>query len=93
MGAGGTTSRGAAGGPITQAPCTGTASSALVTATVVVDPLGHPTTYQFNGQSFLTSVTNALGQTTTYTRDATNQITRITDPLNRVTTFAYDGMG
>jgi YD repeat-containing protein len=84
----------AAGGPITQAPCTGVLSSALVVSTVLVDPRGTPTTYQFNGQSFLTGVTNALGQTTAYTRDATtNQVTSITDPLNRVTTFAYDASG
>jgi RHS repeat-associated protein len=84
----------AAGGPITQAPCTGTASSALVVSTVVVDPRGKPTTYQFNGQSFLTGVTNALGQTTAYTRDAaTNQVLSVTDPLGRVTAFAYDANG
>jgi RHS repeat-associated protein len=70
------------------------ASSALVVSTVLVDPRGKPTTYQFNGRSFLTGVTNALGQTITYTRDAaTNQVLSVTDPLGRVTAFAYDASG
>ncbi|RPI08192.1 MAG: RHS repeat protein [Zetaproteobacteria bacterium] len=52
----------AAGGPITQTPCnTLTATSAPVAAPVVVDPRGKPTTYRFNGQSYLLQVTDARG--------------------------------
>jgi YD repeat-containing protein len=53
----------AAGGPITQAPCSAPVSSARVVATVVVNPRGYPTTYRFSGTGDLTSVTDALGYT------------------------------
>ena len=63
-------------------------------ATVLVDPRGYPTTYQFSESSDLTSVTDALGHTTTYTREAsTNLVTSVTDPLNRTTAFTYDANG
>ncbi len=83
----------AAGGPISQAPCSATtASTAIVVATVVVDPRGKPTTYRFNGHSYLIQVTDALGQVTTYERqEGTNILLSVTDPLNRVTRFQYDG--
>ncbi len=84
----------AAGGPISQTPCSGTGSTNPVVATVLVDPRGKPTTYRFNGSAALTSVTDALGQTTTYERDATsNLLLSVTDPLNRVTSFTYDANG
>jgi YD repeat-containing protein len=88
-------SEAAAGGPITQTPCSAaTATTAPVAATVLVDPRGKPTTYRFNGQQFLIQVTDALGQVTTYTRQAdTNLLLSITDPLNRVTQFQYDATG
>jgi YD repeat-containing protein len=74
----------AAGGPITQAPCSGVASSAIVTATVLVDPRGTPTTYRFNTDGYLIQVTDALGQVTTYERqDGTNLLLSTTDPLSR----------
>jgi RHS repeat-associated protein len=88
-------SEAAAGGPITQTPCSAlTATSAPVSATVLVDPRGKPTTYRFNGQQFLIQVTDALGQVTTYDRQTdTNLLLSITDPLNRVTQFQYDATG
>ena len=52
----------AAGGPITQAPCTGAASTAIVTATVLVDPRGKPTTYRFNGRGVLIQQTDAFAE-------------------------------
>ncbi len=65
-----------------------------MTATVLVDPRGKPTTYRFNGQGYLTQVTDALGQVTTYEREAgTNLLLSVTDSLNRVTRFQYDGNG
>jgi YD repeat-containing protein len=84
-------SEAAADGPITQTPCSvTTATTAPVSATVVVDPRRKPTTYRFNGQSYLIQRTDALGQTTTYDRQAsTNLLLSITDPLNRVTQFQY----
>ncbi|OLD62965.1 MAG: hypothetical protein AUI47_10710 [Acidobacteria bacterium 13_1_40CM_2_68_5] len=84
----------AAGGPISQAPCSAAASSSPVVATVLVDPRGHPTTYHFNGSGALVSITDALGHTTTWQRDpATNLVQSVTDPQNRVTSFAYDANG
>jgi len=72
----------AAGGPISQPPCAAAASSSRVVATVLVDPRGQPTTYQFNSAGVLTAVTNPLGQTTTYEREpATNVLLATTDAL------------
>jgi len=82
------------GGPITQAPCTGPASSSQVVATVLVDPRGHPTTHRFNGSGLVTKTTDAMGQATTYERDAaTNLLVSMTDPLGRQTAYSYDGAG
>lgn len=52
-----------------QAPCSGTVSASIVTATVLVDPRGKPTTYRFNGQGYLIQVTDALGHVSTYERE------------------------
>src|SRR5574337_218073 len=83
-----------AGGPITQPPCSATASSSPVVATVLVDPRGHPTTHRFNGAGLRMVATDALGQTTLFEYDAlSNLLTATTDPLGRVTRFAYDTVG
>jgi YD repeat-containing protein len=82
------------GGPITQAPCTGPASSSPVVATVLVDPRGHPTTHRFNASGLVTQTTDALGQATAYDRDpASNLLVSTTDPLGRQTAYSYDGAG
>jgi RHS repeat-associated protein len=82
------------GGPISQAPCFSPVSSSPVVATVMVDPNGNPTTFQFDGTGFLSSTTNALGQTTTYKRGpGSNLLSSITDPLGRVTRRVYDNKG
>jgi YD repeat-containing protein len=75
----------AAGGPITQAPCSATTSSTnTVVTAVVVDPRGTPTTYRFNTDGYLIQVTDALGQVTPYERqDGTNLLLSTTDPLSR----------
>jgi RHS repeat-associated protein len=84
----------AAGGPISQAACSGTGSMSPVVATVLVDPRGNPTTYRFNAASSLVSVTDALGQTTTYDRDPTTSLVQsVTDRLGRVTSYTYDARG
>jgi YD repeat-containing protein len=83
-----------AGGPITQAPCTGPASSSPVVATVLVDPRGHPTTHRFSASGLVTKTTDAMGQATIYERDsATNLLVSTTDPLGRQTTYSYDAAG
>jgi RHS repeat-associated protein len=86
--------QGESGGPVTQTPCTGPASSSPVVATVIVDPRGHPTTHRFNASGLVTKTTDALAQATTYNRDAaTNLITSTTDPLGRQTSYTYDAAG
>ena len=82
------------GGPITQAPCTGPASTSRVVATVLVDPRGHPTTHRFDAAGLVTKTTDAMGQATTYERDAaTNLLLSTTDPLGRKTAYSYDAAG
>jgi len=84
----------AAGGPISIAPCSAAVSSGTVVATVLVDPLGRPTTYRFNGLGFLISVTNSLGQSISIFRDSiTNQPRATTDPLGRAAQFEFDSVG
>lgn len=51
------------------------------------------TTYAYDAQGNLTSVTDALGNTTQYEYDANGNLTRITDPLGNVTTYTYDSRG
>jgi RHS repeat-associated protein len=82
------------GGPITQAPCTGPASTSRVVATVLVDPRGHPTTYRFDASGLVTKTTDAMGQATAYEREAvTNLLLSTTDPLGRKTVYSYDAAG
>ena len=86
--------QGESGGPITQAPCTGPASSSPVVAMVLVDPRGHPTTHRFNASGLVTKTTDAMAQATTYERDATtNLLLSTTDPLGRKTAYSYDAAG
>jgi RHS repeat-associated protein len=82
------------GGPITQAPCTGPASSSAVVAAVIVDPRGHPTTHRLNASGLVTKITDAMGHATTYERDpSTNLLLSTTDPLGRKTAYTYDAAG
>ncbi len=68
-----------------------TTTAGIITQTVVTNPRGFKTTYRYNPQGYLLSVTDALGQTTTITRDpTTNFILATTDPLGRTTRFQYD---
>jgi RHS repeat-associated protein len=84
----------ASGGPISIAPCSAAFSTGTVVATVLVDPLGRPTTYRFNSLGFLISTTNALGQTMSLFRDSvTNQARSLTDTLGRTAQFEYDSAG
>jgi RHS repeat-associated protein len=52
----------------TYTPVNPLAATSPIIQTVVTDPLGHQTTYRFNPQGFLVSVTDALGQTRTLER-------------------------
>ena len=74
-----------------------------VTQTVVTDPLGNVTTYRFNTQGFVVSVTDATGQIRTFNRQlGTNQILTLTgagtcsvcgDTQTGNLTFTYDANG
>ena len=74
-----------------------------VTQTIVTDPLGNATTYRFNTQGFMVSVTDATGQLRTFNRQlGTNQITSVTgtgacpvcgDTTAGSLTFTYDSIG
>ena len=74
-----------------------------VTQTVVTDPLGNRTTYRFNTQGSVVSVTDASGQTRHMNRaPGTNQVLSITgsgkcevcgDPAAGDMTYTYDASG
>ncbi|NJD67632.1 MAG: hypothetical protein FIA90_02990 [candidate division NC10 bacterium] len=84
----------AGGGPISVPPCSAQPSTGIVGATVVIDPLGRPTTYRFNGAGYLTSQTDAVGQTTRMEREeGTNLLLATTDPVGRTTRVTYDDSG
>lgn len=71
-----------------------TLNGTIVSQTVMTDPVGHATTYRFNGLGYPTAVINALGAMTRLTRTfGTNQIEQVRDPLNRLTMFTYDLSG
>lgn len=63
-------------------------------STKVTDPRGNLTTYRFNPQGFLISVTDPLGQTLeSEIENGTNLLLSITDSLGRTTRFTYDAQG
>lgn len=61
--------------------------------TVVTDPLGRNTRYQFNADRELIGLVNAAGRLTRLELDAWGKPIRITDPLDRITRYAYDTSG
>lgn len=83
-------SQAASGGAVTVAPCSSGLAPGRVIATVVVDPLGRPTTYRFNDSGYLLSIVDALGRTTSFERDYTNQVSATVDSLGRRTQFVHD---
>lgn len=70
-------------------------SNGLVTnmTTLVTDRNGNATTYVFDGNYNLLSVTTPLGEKTTSTYNAAGLVTSTTDPLGHTTTFTYDASG
>lgn len=63
-------------------------------ALTATDPRGNVTTYAYDAQGNLTSVTNALGQTTRFTSyDANGRPLSIQDPNGAVTTLTYNFWG
>ena len=70
------------------------ASGNLLTRT---DELGHTTTYTYDGNGNVLSISQPDGNgntaTTTYTYNGFNEVLTVTDPLGNVTTNAYDSHG
>ncbi len=71
-------------------------STELITS--LTDPLGRQTTYGYDGNANLTSVTRLAGTpnavTTTFSYDPTyNQLTSVLDPLNHTWTLGRDSQG
>jgi RHS repeat-associated protein len=58
----------------------------------VIDPLGHLTSYTYDG-TLLTSVTDALNGTTNYSYTTEGYLESVTDPLGNITSYTYDSHG
>ena len=56
----------------------------------VTDPDGNTTTYDYNGQGELVTMTNALGPSTVYTYNSTGLVGSETDADGNVRTYSYD---
>lgn len=55
--------------------------------------LENTTTYAYDAEGNLTSITDPLGNTTTYEYDSNGNLIKITYPLGNVTTYTYDSRG
>ncbi len=60
--------------------------------TAMVDRNGNTTTYAYDGQRRLTSITDPLGKITVLAY-AGDRLRAVTDPTGRITTFTHDGAG
>ena len=61
--------------------------------TIVTDPLGRGTTYQYDALLRLTSETDAIGEIASYGYDDDNNRIQLTDKRGNVTRYAYDDRG
>ena len=61
--------------------------------TKIIDPLGGETTFTYDGNGNLLTLTDARSKTTTWTYDDMDRVETRTDPLSRDESFAYDLMG
>jgi RHS repeat-associated protein len=59
----------------------------------ITDPLGGQTSFTYDTNGNLLTVTDARSNVTTYTYDNMDRLASRTDPLTRAETFAYDGNG
>lgn len=63
------------------------------TNTIVTDPLGHATTYEFDTNYRTTAVTNHLGHTSRWVYDERSNLIATVDPTGRSTQYRYDDDG
>ena len=77
----------------TSGACPGVTPPPATGQTVVVDPLGHKTTYQFDTAFRTTQVTDALSGTVDYAYDSNNNLLSVTDQADHTTSFTYDARG
>jgi YD repeat-containing protein len=66
---------------------------ATAALTSVTNPDGETTTYAYDTQGNVTSVTDALGRTTAATYNSFNEPTSVTTPSGETTTYTYDTDG
>jgi RHS repeat-associated protein len=59
----------------------------------VIAPLGHETTYKYDGDGNLESETDPEGDTTSYTYNADDEQTQVKEPDGAITETGYDGAG
>ena len=67
--------------------------NALNLMTKVIDALNGETSFTYDGNGNLLTLTDARGKTTTWTYDEMDRVETRTDPLSRDETFAYDPNG
>ncbi len=57
--------------------------------TKAIDPRGGETTFTYDGNGNLLTLTDARGKTTTWTYDSMDRVATRTDPLSRDESFEY----
>lgn len=77
----------------TSTNCTGVSPSPSAGQTIVTDPAGNKTTYDFDTQFRTTSITDHNGGVTSFEYDSSNNRTCIIDPLGNKTGLTYDSNG
>jgi YD repeat-containing protein len=73
--------------------CPGVTPAPAAGQTIVVDPRGKKTTYDFDTKFRVTSITDHDGNVTSYTYDTSNNRTCVVDPLSHRTAYTYDSKG
>ena len=81
------------GATYTSAACPGTTPEPTPSQTIVVDPRGNPTTYDFDDSYRTTKITDTLDGVIEYQYDSNNNLLSLEDQDHHVTSFIYDSRG
>lgn len=65
----------------------------LLRITKTIDPLGKTTSFAFNAEGDMLSVTDPMSRMTVYSRDAAHRTTAVTNPLGKSVAFSLDAAG